>query len=587
MASDTAGLAAAVAVLSAWHQGLGSGRGQWIEVSAAEAMANLADWSLPMFSALGNDQTRDGGGTLYPIYRCADGFLRMVSPLTNREWTALVDWLGHPESVAGDDWNQPAVRISRLAQLRDILAAFFADKPRDATVDDGIARGLAIAPILTPGEVLAHPHFASRHTFTDVEVAPGTTARLVDGFVAIDGTRAGVRTPPPALPPVAGVAASGTVGRVEWAARPEPDPSFGLSPRPFAGIRVLDFGIGGVGVECSRLLGVMGADVVKVESAAAPDFQRVVLGGLMNGAFASSSRSKRGLGIDLSRAEGVALVHRFAAVADVVVENRGTGALDRLGIGWDALHTVNPRLVMISSQLMGDRGVWANWKGYGPITRAVSGLAWLWNHPEDAEDPQGVTTIHPDHQAGRWMALLAAALLLRRARTGIGGHADVAQVEVIVGQLGDLLAAESLAPGSVRPVGNQGPDAPWGVFRCADVAGASERRRVRGLGRDHGARRRRLGPARRRRRRRRARGPGRHWTTAGDHRGPLLRRTGPRSRSGSAGGPPRRPPRPSPSGCRPRASPRRGCCTRAPSSPTSTSGRATSSSRWISPASGP
>jgi crotonobetainyl-CoA:carnitine CoA-transferase CaiB-like acyl-CoA transferase len=67
------------------------------------------------------------------------------------------------------------------------------------------------------------------------------------------------------------------------------------------------------------------------------------------------------------------------------------------------------------------------------------------------------------------MALLAAALLLRRARTGQGGHADVAQVEVIVGQLGDLLAAESLVPGSVRPRGNQGPDAPWGVFRCADV----------------------------------------------------------------------------------------------------------------------
>ena len=118
---------------------------------------------------------------------------------------------------------------------------------------------------------------------------------------------------------------------------------------------------------------------------------------------------------------------------------------------------------------MGDRGVWANWKGYGPITRAVSGLAWLWNHPEDVEDPQGVTTIHPDHQAGRWMALLAAALLLRRARTGEGGHADVAQVEVIVGQLGDLLAAESLTPGRCARPGNQGPDAPWGVFRCADV----------------------------------------------------------------------------------------------------------------------
>src|SRR5262249_37145550 len=89
---------------------------------------------------------------------------------------------------------------------------------------------------------------------------------------------------------------------------------------------------------------------------------------------------------------------------------------------------------------------------------------------EDAGDPQGVTTIHPDHQAGRWMAVFAIALLLRRARTGEGGRADVAQAEVIVAQLGDLLAAESVAPGSAQPVGNPGPDAPWGVYRCADVA---------------------------------------------------------------------------------------------------------------------
>src|SRR5581483_3079660 len=141
-------------------------------------------------------------------------------------------------------------------------------------------------------------------------------------------------TPPPAL----AASTRPATAAPAWAARPTPDASFGLGPRPFGGVRVLDFGIGGVGVECSRILGLLGADVVKVESAANPDFQRVVLGGLMNGAFASSSRSKRALGVSLTNPEGVRLVHRLAAVADVVVENRGTGALDRLGIGWDALH---------------------------------------------------------------------------------------------------------------------------------------------------------------------------------------------------------------------------------------------------------
>ena len=382
---------------------------------------------------------------------------------------------------------------------------------------------------------------------------------------------------------MSGLGAAGSTRPSTGARAPTPDDSFGLAPRPFNGLRVLDFGIGGVGVECSRILGLLGADVVKVESAAAPDFQRVVLGGLMNGAFASSSRSKRGLGLDLSRPEGVAFLHRLAAVADVVVENRGTGALDRLGIGWEALHAVNPRLVMISSQLMGDHGAWANWKGYGPITRAVGGIAWLWNHPEDADDPQGVTTIHPDHQAGRWMALLAAALLLRRARTGLGGHADVAQVEVIVGQLGDLLAAESVTPGSVRPTGNQGPDAPWGVFRCADrPAGesptpAAAQDWVAVSVRDDADWRRLaavVDAARDGRPRPRRPPPG-------------ASRAEPSWRSGSARGPRRRPPRPSPAGSRPPACPWRGCSTRARSPTTSTSGRATSSSSSTSPASGP
>jgi crotonobetainyl-CoA:carnitine CoA-transferase CaiB-like acyl-CoA transferase len=465
MASDVAGLAAAVATLAALHQRLATGTGQWFEVAAVEAMAGISDWALAMFSQTGRDQTRDGAGTLYPIYRCADGHLRMVSPIASREWAPLVEWLGHPEALAADDWAQPAVRMGRLAELRDILAAWFADKPRDATVADGVSRGLAVAPVLRPADVLEHPHFASRGTFTPMEVAPGTTVQAFAGFVSIDGVRVGLRGAPPQP--------GEDDGAVAWEPRPAAATP-GAPARPFAGVRVLDLGIGGVGVECGRVMAELGADVVKVETIAHPDFQRVVLGGLMNACFASSSRTKRGLAVDLDRPEGVELLLRLAAQADVVIENRATGALERLGVGWSALSAANPRLILVSSQLMGDRGAWASWRGYGPITRAVSGLAWLWNHPEDADEPQGITTIHPDHAAGRWMAVAAGAMLLRRARTGLGGHTDVAQVDVIVGQLGDALAAESVRPGSAVPVGNLGPDAPWGVFPCTAGPEATE-----------------------------------------------------------------------------------------------------------------
>jgi crotonobetainyl-CoA:carnitine CoA-transferase CaiB-like acyl-CoA transferase len=235
---------------------------------------------------------------------------------------------------------------------------------------------------------------------------------------------------------------------------------------------VLDFGIGGVGVEAGRLLAEWGADVIKVESGRHPDFQRMVLGGVMNATFASSSRSKRGLGIDLSGRDGRELLLRMLRAVDVVVENSATGAMARLGLAYDDLRAANPRVVMVSSQLMGDRGAWAHWKGYGPSARAVGGLTWLWTHPGRAE-PGGVSTIHPDHFAGRLLAIGAVAGLIARERTGSGCHVDVAQFEAVMGLLGDLLLEESVAPGSVGPVGNARADAaPWGAYRCLDDHGA-------------------------------------------------------------------------------------------------------------------
>jgi len=141
--------------------------------------------------------------------------------------------------------------------------------------------------------------------------------------------------------------------------------------------------------------------------------------------------------------------------------------IDRLGLGWDVISRINPRIVMVGSQLYGDRGPWARQKGYGPSARAIGGLTWLWAHGPDA--PRGVMTIHPDHLAGRLVALAAMAGLLARERTGAGTHIDVAQFEAVATMIGDLLLAESLQPGAAQPKGNRSPDhAPWGLYRCAD-----------------------------------------------------------------------------------------------------------------------
>jgi crotonobetainyl-CoA:carnitine CoA-transferase CaiB-like acyl-CoA transferase len=239
--------------------------------------------------------------------------------------------------------------------------------------------------------------------------------------------------------------------------------------RPFEGVRVLDFGIGGVGVEAGRMLADYGADVIKVESRGYPDFIRTVAGTEMTPSFASSSRGKRSFGLNLKSEAGLALLLRLVRESDVLIENSAVGVMDRMGVSWSRCRDENPRLVYVSSQLMGQRGPWAHWLGYGPSTRPPAGMTYLWNYEESpGEKPPGSRAIYPDHLVGRMSALAAAAGLLARDQTGEGGHIEVAQVETTIGILGDLYMQEALEAGSARPHGNHSHrGAPWGVYPCA------------------------------------------------------------------------------------------------------------------------
>jgi crotonobetainyl-CoA:carnitine CoA-transferase CaiB-like acyl-CoA transferase len=141
--------------------------------------------------------------------------------------------------------------------------------------------------------------------------------------------------------------------------------------------------------------------------------------------------------------------------------------MDDLGLGFAALAAANPGIVMVSSQLMGSHGTWADWRGYGPTGQGPGGLLHLWNYA-DREDPAGSASIYPDHYAGCLGAVGALAALVGRARGTNGAvHVEVAQVEAVAGSLADLLAAEGVEAGSVVASGNRSEQgAPWGLYPC-------------------------------------------------------------------------------------------------------------------------
>jgi len=187
----------------------------------------------------------------------------------------------------------------------------------------------------------------------------------------------------------------------------------------------------------------------------------------MNASFASSSRTKRSFGVNLKTPDGLAICHRLMGGADVAIENLSAGAMDAMQVGYAAAYERNPRLVMVSSQLLGPSGPWSKWIGYGPSTQPVAGLLSLWDY-DDEDPPAGNTTILPDHLAGRVVAIGAVAGLIGRERSGAGCHVEIAQVEVTMAMIGDQLLKEALHPGAARPQGNRrDAGAPWGAYRCA------------------------------------------------------------------------------------------------------------------------
>ncbi|MGE4239413.1 CaiB/BaiF CoA transferase family protein [Ramlibacter sp.] len=192
-----------------------------------------------------------------------------------------------------------------------------------------------------------------------------------------------------------------------------------------AGVTVLDFSQVGAGPTCGMLLGDLGATVVKIE-APGGDIGRKLGPPWQNGESVVSmsfNRNKRSLAIDLKKAGSAALVRRLVERSDVLLESFRPGVMDRLGIGYEALRGVNPRLVFCSVSAYGQTGPWRDKPGVDGIIQAVSGLM---SNIGDAESaPMKVAVPAVDiTTAYIAMGAIMAALRVRDA-SGEGQHVDV------------------------------------------------------------------------------------------------------------------------------------------------------------------
>ncbi len=461
---------AALAIVTAYLDRCSTGRGQYIDMSVMEAVAQLTDWGITSYSVIRKlglyGEVRDGGGKVYPIIPCADGYVRPAM-VTVGEWRKLRAWMGESgighEMIQQDHWDDQVARLGAFDELiRPVFVEFFADKTMIEASTEGQKRGIPITPMLSPAEAMQADQFSYLQSFSDYRVG-ADTGRVPSGFFFVDGRRLGVRSPAP--PP-----GREQVADVGWDPRQDIVGDGQTEPgRPYSGLRVLEFGVAGAVPEMGRMLAEYGADVIRIETPKKPDLFRQLGGPTgMGSVFASSNRTTRSFGVDYTQPAGAELVIELVKGADVVMENLAPGTLEPFGLGINQLRAVNPDLLVVSSQTMGRRGPWSSWRGYGSNTQLPSGMSWLWSFPDRAEPvPQNVA--FPDHFVGRLGAFTVAAELIARRRGRVQGRdIEIIQAEMAINLLGDVYLQESLDAGSARPRGNRSPlGTPWGVYPCA------------------------------------------------------------------------------------------------------------------------
>ena len=143
----------------------------------------------------------------------------------------------------------------------------------------------------------------------------------------------------------------------------------------------------------------------------------------MGYSFALGNRNKRSLGLNLRSDTGKELFGRLVANSDVVLTNFKPGTLESLGLGYDTLSAINPRIILVESSALGRTGPWSRRMGYGPLVRATVGLTTLWRHPDAPDGFGDDQTVYPDHAAARVGAAGVVAALVER-RTYRGGTTD-------------------------------------------------------------------------------------------------------------------------------------------------------------------
>ena len=426
-----------------------------------DALADLKEGRLAPSRKRLPDQGITVAGGLIWFLPCADGAI-MVSPREDHQWARWTELMGDP-AWARDAalCGSRAARTIHSAQLQALMAEWSAKQKAHEVFRKAQALRVACFPVSTPADLVQNQQLLARQFFdtlsadrsSDVAM-PGLPFRMLSSNGT--GLPRGTRRSFPALvdaPPEL---------RAEQRAVSRVAPALTVDKRAcLSGVRVVDFSWVVAGPMATKRLGAMGAEIIKIESAARPEFA------YRDGWFAVINNNKRSSTFNITTPDGQDLIRQLVAGSDIVVENFSSRVLAKNNLAYEDLRKVRPELIFVSASGLGRTGPEQDMLAYGSLLQAYSGRVSLIGSLNAGLEAMGIMPAWTDPVTSLWESLAIMAALRHRATTGEGSYIDLSMLEATVALLPDAVLHSALGL-KTQENGSEGEigAAPSGCFRC-------------------------------------------------------------------------------------------------------------------------
>jgi crotonobetainyl-CoA:carnitine CoA-transferase CaiB-like acyl-CoA transferase len=449
-----------------------TGRGQHVDLSLHEMMTTSIEnlffqWWFPDLLPISQRALRQGSlhwlGA-YVVANCRSGACN-IAPVPNP--AVLFEWMAEEGDPEGAELSKLTIEdaIGQMPRVMNAIKRFALTKESGELFHEAQRRHIAFGEVQTVAQVATNPQYEFRGTFRPVEGFPGV--RLPGPLAVFHGTPPAAAQPPAAeSTPLDELLSDWRQPRSRPATPAEqrhPGPT--SAGKPLEGVRIADFTWVLAGPYANRILGDLGADVLKFQTAEratlvnSPDFPY----------FYVWNRSKRLVSLNMKREEALTVIRSIIEQSDVLMENFSAGVLARWGLDYESVKAWNPGIVYVSMSGPGHEGPWSKVITYAPTIHALCGLTYLSNPPDRLDVGPGFSI--NDHAAGLVSVVAVLAALEARRRTGEGQHVDIAQMETGTYLVGPALLDYLSNGREARPIGNVDPFGQWcpnEVYRCGD-----------------------------------------------------------------------------------------------------------------------